>query len=206
LAGKVTGVTKRAPYHHGDLREALVGAALEVIAESGVGALSIAEAARRTKVSAAAPYRHFAGRQALLNAAAIRAAHLLADDFRLAAGGAGTPAEKLAATASAYVRFVVAHRAGFDLVFSAELADLPDEERNDAGRAVMDVVLPIALEVAGGDAKAALDLLERQIAAAHGYATLHLTGFLRRRSPAVEDIARQAAEVTRVLIRDLERR
>lgn len=196
-------MTRRAAYHHGDLREALVGAALEVIAESGVGALSIAEAARRTGVSAAAPYRHFAGRQALLNAAAIRAAQLLAEDFRLAAESAAAPAEKLAATAAAYVRFVVAHRAGFDLVFADELKDLPDEERNDAGRAVMDVVLPIALEVAGGDARAALGLLERQTAAAHGYATLHLTGFLRRRAPGLEEIAAQAADISRILVRDL---
>jgi AcrR family transcriptional regulator len=202
LASKVTDVTKRAAYHHGDLREALVGAALEVIAEHGVGALSIAEAARRTGVSAAAPYRHFPSRKALLNATAIRAARLLADDFRLAVDGAGAAAEKLAATAAAYVRFVVAHRAGFDLVFSDELNDLPDEERYDAGRAVMDILMPIALELTG-DPTAALDLLERQIAAAHGYATLHLSDFLRRRKSSVEAVAGQAAEVSRILIRDL---
>ena len=197
-------MTRRAAYHHGDLREALIAAAMELIAENGPAALSIAEAARRTGVSAAAPYRHFPSRQALLNAAAIRAATLLTADFQTAIDSAaidsapGDPVEQLAATAVAYVRFVVAHRAGFDLIFSAELQDLADEERLEAGRAVMATLLPIALQLTGS-ARDALDLLERHIAGAHGYATLFLAGFLKRRTTDVDEVAAQAAEVSRAL-------
>src|SRR3954451_6199292 len=50
-------VGRRATYHHGDLRAALVTAALELVAEKGVAGLSVAEAARRAGVSSAAPYQ-----------------------------------------------------------------------------------------------------------------------------------------------------
>src|ERR1700732_5057570 len=53
-------------YHHGNLKEALVRAALELIAEKGPSGLTFAEAARWAGVSAAAPYRHFRDRDELL--------------------------------------------------------------------------------------------------------------------------------------------
>lgn len=190
-------MAKRASYHHGDLRAALVDAALALIAEQGVEALSVAAAARRTGVSAAAPYRHFPTRLDLLTATAVRAAELLAADLRAAAGRAREPRERLAETARAYVLFVVRHHAGLDLIFAEHLR-VGDRALAEAGRAVMDVWVPLALDITG-DAHAALDLLERQTALAHGYATLHLSGFLNRRAPAVEDIAAHAAEASRAL-------
>jgi AcrR family transcriptional regulator len=192
-------VDKRVSYHHGDLRTALVDAALALIAEQGVGALSVAEAARRTGVSAAAPYRHFPTRHDLLKAAAAEAARLLAAELRAAAGGTQDPVERLAEAARVYVRFVVHHRAGFDLIFDERLR-VGDQVLAEAGRAIMDVLLPIALDLTG-DPAAALDLLEKHTAAAHGYAVLHLSGFLHRRAPGIEDIAEGAAEVSRALAR-----
>jgi AcrR family transcriptional regulator len=53
-------------YHHGNLKEALVRAALELIAEKGPGGFTFADAARWAGVSPAAPYRHFRDRDALL--------------------------------------------------------------------------------------------------------------------------------------------
>jgi len=53
-------------YHHGDLKEALVRAALELIAEKGPAGFTFADAARWAGVSPAAPYRHFSGRDELL--------------------------------------------------------------------------------------------------------------------------------------------
>jgi AcrR family transcriptional regulator len=193
-------MAKRDSYHHGDLHAALVDAALSLIAERGVEALSVAEVARRTGVSPAAPYRHFPTRQALLKAAAIHAAELLATELRgaLAPGTADDPREALAITAAVYVRFVVRHHAGFDLVFSAQLRDLGDPELSTAGRAIMDILLPIALAITL-DADTALSLLERHIAVAHGYATLHISGFLGRRNPDVDSIAAAAAETSRTL-------
>ncbi len=56
----------RRSYHHGNLREALVDAALDLIAEKGPAGFTFAEAARQAGVSAAAPYRHFRDRDALM--------------------------------------------------------------------------------------------------------------------------------------------
>jgi AcrR family transcriptional regulator len=53
-------------YHHGNLREALIQAARELIAEKGPAGFTFADAARSAGVSAAAPYRHFKDREALL--------------------------------------------------------------------------------------------------------------------------------------------
>lgn len=59
-----------APYHHGDLRNALIAAGLSILTEEGAAALSLREVARRAGVSHAAPYRHFADKDALLAAIA----------------------------------------------------------------------------------------------------------------------------------------
>ncbi|MBB4910046.1 TetR/AcrR family transcriptional regulator [Actinophytocola algeriensis] len=183
-------------YHHGDLRAALVDAALALIAERGVEALSVAETARRTGVSGAAPYRHFPSRLDLLRATAVRAAQLLDAELEVALNSAD-PVERLAEAGRAYVRFVIRHHAGLDLVFAEQLRG-GDAALAAAGRAVMDRLLPIALDLTG-DPLAALDLLEQLTAAAHGYAVLHLSGFLRSRAPAVEDIAESAAKLGRAL-------
>src|ERR1700681_5058419 len=53
-------------YHHGNLKEALLQAALNLIAEKGPAGFTFADAARSAGVSSAAPYRHFRDRQALL--------------------------------------------------------------------------------------------------------------------------------------------
>ena len=63
---KDRGRTERG-YHHGNLKEALVQAALDLIAEKGPGGFTFAEAARSAGVSPAAPYRHFRDRDELLS-------------------------------------------------------------------------------------------------------------------------------------------
>src|SRR3954462_224448 len=63
---------ERRGYHHGNLREALIRAALSLIAEKGPAGFTFAEAARSAGVSSAAPYRHFRDRDALLADVALR--------------------------------------------------------------------------------------------------------------------------------------
>ncbi len=71
------------PYHHGDLRRALVAAARALLEESGPEALSLRDVARRVGVSHNAPYRHFPTKQALL--AAVAAEEFAALSARMAA-------------------------------------------------------------------------------------------------------------------------
>ena len=59
-------------YHHGNLKEALLRAALELIAQKGPAGFTFAEAARWAGVSPAAPYRHFRDRDELLASVALR--------------------------------------------------------------------------------------------------------------------------------------
>jgi AcrR family transcriptional regulator len=191
-------VPRRAGYHHGDLKAALVESALALIAERGVAALSVAEVARRAEVSGGAPYRHFPSRQALLTAAATEAAHHLTRRFQ-AAEPAADPVEAMATAVAVYARFAAESGSGFDLIFAAELRGGGDEDLMDAGRVVMDALLAPALAVTGGDAKAALNLIGQTIAAAHGYATLWRTGLYIDRQATVDDVALDSAVIARTL-------
>lgn len=163
-------------YHHGDLRTALIAAGIEVIAEKGVGGLSMAEAARRTGVSAAAPYRHFANREAYLIAIATTAGEKMGDQLEAALAVSGDCLDQLEGIAETYVRFMIAHRAGFDLIFAAELRELRDDDLRAAGRRVIDLMMAPGIEVSP-DMVRALELNEEIWTTAHGYAALYLTGF-----------------------------
>ncbi len=74
----------RRGYHHGNLREALIRAALDLIAEKGVAGFTFADAARSAGVSSAAPYRHFRDREALLADVARRGFDLFAEKLAAA--------------------------------------------------------------------------------------------------------------------------
>ncbi|HOC14150.1 MAG TPA: TetR/AcrR family transcriptional regulator [Propionicimonas sp.] len=185
-------------YHHGDLRTAMIDAGTTLVAEGGLPALSVAEAARRTGVSAAAPYRHFPTRQHFLIAVAAKAAQDLDAAMRTAADAAGPdPVEAIAAAAAAYVRFAATRRAGFDLVYAPELRGVHDEELREAGRSVSDIVLLRAIEATGGDSRAAVDIVPQFMIVAQGAASMHLIGILSD----VESAARLAAKTIRSLLR-----
>jgi AcrR family transcriptional regulator len=76
----------RRGYHHGNLKEALIEAALSLISQKGPGGLTFADAARAAGVSPAAPYRHFRDREALLADVAQRGFVLLAEALTRAWG------------------------------------------------------------------------------------------------------------------------
>src|SRR4051794_30188014 len=96
----------RKPYHHGNLRAALLETAAQMVDERGVEALSLRELAREVGVSHAAPRRHFADRRALLDALAQDGFERLARDLDDAVAGAGPSFEaRLAAGAAGSVSF-----------------------------------------------------------------------------------------------------
>ncbi|WP_435059897.1 TetR/AcrR family transcriptional regulator [Streptomyces sp. bgisy060] len=158
-------MTSRSSYHHGDLRQAVLAAALDVIATEGPGALSLRDLARRAGVSHAAPAHHFKDRTGLLTAIAAQGYGLLAETL------AGTT--ELSERGVRYVRFAAAHPAHFQVMFQPGLlrADDPD--------------LLAAKERAAAELRAGVAGLEgvpdartAGIAAwslAHGFATLLLT-------------------------------
>jgi AcrR family transcriptional regulator len=110
------------PYHHGDLRRALLVAAAELIAREGPDRLSLRAVARAAGVSASAPYRHFEDKTALLASLAQEGFEALGAALGAAAGDLTDPVERLRAQARAYVRFAVAEPARFRLMFGRQLA------------------------------------------------------------------------------------
>src|SRR5207237_9381160 len=116
---------KKRPYHHGNLRQALIDAALELIEERGVSALTLREVARRVGVTHAAPQRHFEDRAALLAAVAEQGFRGLRARVEqvLSAASARDPAARLNALGVAYVEFAVQNPAHFRVMFSAEMVD-----------------------------------------------------------------------------------
>ena len=106
------------PYHHGNLRRALLDAALVILETEGAAALSLREAARRAGVSHAAPYRHFADKEALLAAVAEESFRALtaAMRARMSAHAPGTKAELLASGVG-YVTFAIENPARYRVIF-----------------------------------------------------------------------------------------
>ncbi len=115
---------KRSPkrYHHGDLRRALLDAAVALVAEGGVDALNLREAARRAGVSHNAPYRHFADKEALLVAIATEGFERLAEALE-AAEAAGDDFERFVGGGEAYLRFALEHSAHYRVMFGPTLAN-----------------------------------------------------------------------------------
>jgi AcrR family transcriptional regulator len=114
----------KAPYHHGALRHALVEAAAQVAAESGVAALSLREAARRAGVSQAAPYHYFADKSALLAAVAEEGFRLF-DAMQQAAldQAPSNPTDRLQQLGVAYVRFALENPHYFKVMFRPHLVE-----------------------------------------------------------------------------------
>src|SRR5207244_11860231 len=114
---------KKRPYHHGNLRQALIDAALELIEERGVSALTLREVARQVGVTHAAPQRHFADRAALVAAVAEQGFRGLAAHVASVRGSARTPAQRLRALGVAYVEYALAHTAHLRVMLSPDVAD-----------------------------------------------------------------------------------
>ena len=112
------------PYHHGNLRAALLEASLAVLAESGVADFSLREVARRAGVSPTAAYRHFADREALLAALALEGfQQLAASQQKVLARHPGDPAAALQALGEAYIQFAMTHVPVYRLMFSSLFGD-----------------------------------------------------------------------------------
>lgn len=114
---------QRRGYHHGNLREALVDAALCLIAEKGPAGFTIAEAARLAGVSPAAPYRHFRDAEELLAEIALRGYERFTAALAMAWNGANPdPASAFANLGRAYLDFARKEPGYYVAMFDADLS------------------------------------------------------------------------------------
>ena len=114
---------KKATYHHGALREALVDAAAQVAAEKGVSALSLREAARRAGVSQAAPYHYFDDKSALLAAVAEAGFRAFDEAQAEAIAHVTDPLSRLQELGASYVRFALDKPHYFKVMFRPHLVE-----------------------------------------------------------------------------------
>lgn len=138
---------KRTTYHHGNLRPALVEAALALIDERGVDDLSVREVARRAGVSSAAPFRHFEDKAALLAAVAEDAQRRFSDHVEAARRRAkGDAVARFQAVGVAFVEFAVAHPAHFRVMNLPALREVGSETLTRLRRQTRDLLRTLVVD------------------------------------------------------------
>lgn len=199
----------RSTYHHGNLRRALLDAALEILGGEGAGALSLREVARRAGVSHAAPFRHFADKQDLVAAVAEEGFRAMAAEMRAATPASlDHPVARLQALGVRYVTFAVAHPAHFRVMFGPEVAD---RRRHPALRAAADETFGLLVGALADCQRAGLvrsgeprELALAAWATVHGLASLVISGQLPgERGEPPESVEELAVRVTASLFRGL---
>lgn len=202
MANNLNSVKTEARYHHGALREALLLAAEELIAERGAEGFSLRETARRAGVSPSAPAHHFGDARGLLTALAGRAFALFADALEAADRGAGgARSARVKAQGLAYVRFALAHPGLFELMWRRDMIDPGDEDYRGESRRAFGMLQsaiegraarPVARDLTAPPDPATM----ASWSIVHGYAMLALGGAMGRDDKAH---ARALALLPRVL-------
>ena len=168
-------------YHHGNLREALIDAATEMVEAGGVEAFSIAGASRSVGVSHAAAYKHFADRSALLHAVSDRAMAAFGHDLQVAAGAHAEAREQYLATGRAVVHFARTRPHLYALAFQGTRRDDLSTLANPPPQTVLDQFIALIRTWQGADWLGTGDPSEVALvlwASAHGLAVLVASGRL----------------------------
>ncbi|WP_437498018.1 TetR/AcrR family transcriptional regulator [Sorangium sp. So ce1099] len=174
------------PYHHGDLRRAVLEEALSLIEEQGNARFTLREVARRIGVSHAAPYRHFPDKRALMTELAVQASTALRAQIKAALESAGGDLRaRFLAAGFAYVRFALEHPAPFHVMYSSEV-DAEDPRVAAATSQSLELLLGFIEEAqrAGAFPPGEPGVLAVPIwAMHHGLATLAASGNLSKAGP-----------------------
>ncbi len=177
---------RRRGYHHGHLREALVAAALDLIAEKGPAGFTFAEAARSAGVSPAAPYRHFRDRDELMAEVARGGFERFAEALSQAWDGGKPDALKaFEAVGRAYLDFARREPAYYVAMFESQVAPDANPELARAGDQAFAVLREAAEAVCAtlppSRRPPALMVSLHVWAMAHGIASLFARGDAARR-------------------------
>jgi AcrR family transcriptional regulator len=181
-------VTETRPYHHGDLRAALLAAAEVELAAQGIEGFSLRAVAKRAGVSHAAPKHHFGDAGGLLTALAAEGyRRFLAVQAAREAQATPEPRAQLIAAGLGYIEFACTRPALFRLIFGSKRTNYADRELKDAATAAYDH-LALQVAAAGGGAQD----MAAVWATAHGLADLLASGrlgSLQEMKPPERDLA-----------------
>jgi AcrR family transcriptional regulator len=174
-------------YHHGNLREALIRAALELIAQKGSAGFTFADAARWAGVSPAAPYRHFRDRDDLLANVALRGFEQFAVVLERAWNeGRPDPVTALDRMGKAYLEFARSEPAYYSAMFESGIAaDTTPELRAAGDRAfavLRDAAEKVCAQMPPKGRPPALMLALHIWSLSHGVASLFGRGDAARRT------------------------
>jgi len=176
----------RRGYHHGNLREALIRAALDLIAKKGPAGFSFAEAARAAGVSPAAPYRHYRDRDALMADVALRGFEMFAASLEAAWNeGRPDPRRAFERLGRAYLAFARNEPALFSAMFESGLPTSQFPALHQAGERAFGVLRTACEAVAAtfpADRRPPAMMMALHIwSLAHGMAALFARGDSARR-------------------------
>jgi AcrR family transcriptional regulator len=188
-------------YHHGDLRRALLEAAVRTIRRHGIDGLTLRGVGSTLGVSRTALYRHFTDKAALLAAVAAEGFRMLREELTAAWEG-GRGREGLEAMGAAYVQFAVTHPSHYRVMFGADILVAHDElQREGEGSFAVLVQAITALQrqrLARRDDPQQMALFIW--AAVHGVAMLAIDGRLGREASAIDGLTRYATGRIRAAI------
>ncbi|EHH68921.1 TetR/AcrR family transcriptional regulator [Gluconobacter morbifer] len=174
--------TKDRPYHHGDLRRALIDTALAMLAADQNWTFTLREVARRTGVSHAAPYKHFRDREMLLRELARTGFVRLGDTMTEAMSlKLSSTREQFMVTAQACIEFALRNPGLYRLMFSSDADKTIDPQLHDAAMNTFGILLHL-LETGQQDGSFRKVAINAQAAASwaqvHGLAMLAISGQL----------------------------
>src|SRR5215471_16177313 len=139
-------VNRRKPYHHGNLREALLEASIQLIAEIGPSAFTLREVARRAGVSHNAPYRHFTDKDSLLAAVAAQGYIELNDAMLRAADRHSDALDRLKQAGLAYIAFALRRPEHFTVMFDAPVSKQTNPEAAGASERAFSTLVSFVKE------------------------------------------------------------
>ncbi|MDG1430087.1 MAG: WHG domain-containing protein [Paracoccaceae bacterium] len=165
------------PRHHGNLREALIDAGIDLLQHGGLSALTLRKCAAKAGVSHAAPAHHLSGLDGLIGAIATRGFTQFSDYMLTSrAKAADSDADRLRAILNGYIEFTVDHPALFTLMFGSRIEIDPDQQLAQAAATAYQVLAetcaPFSIDPDGNPRE--LEILVWSLC--HGYASLRLVG------------------------------
>jgi AcrR family transcriptional regulator len=178
---------RRKPYHHGNLREALLAAAIRLIAEVGPTAFTLREVARRAGVSHNAPYRHFRDKDDLMAAVAAQGFRELTQAMLEAAAHQSDPLRRLKHSGVAYVTFALRRPEHFTVMFDAPSSKRKHPDSAQAAEQAFSTLLDFVKSCQKEGRLPSGSPLELALLAwsmVHGVAKLAITGRLPYQSKA----------------------